>query len=208
MAVEPWPGTPTRSFSKNSAWHVIILIINSWNLSWEHCFKLWVKIFLASAPSTCFEEFFYLFPQMSLNGHTLSTATATSLVDCTNQCVAATGCKVSSPYDKNILKHRFYFTGCRLRLWHEIVRFERQNRQGWPGIPEFLGQRLLCGEWLCFSRFRGSSTHIRGSIRTITRASFSVATWVFKGYYFINHYFWQVLFTLIECQISVVFSQN
>jgi hypothetical protein len=47
----------------------------------------------SNAPSTCFEQFFFLFPGQNLDGHTISTVKATSLQDCAGQCVSNGGCK-------------------------------------------------------------------------------------------------------------------
>uniref|UniRef100_A0A915IAX2 PAN domain protein n=1 Tax=Romanomermis culicivorax TaxID=13658 RepID=A0A915IAX2_ROMCU len=50
------------------------------------------------SPSNCFEEFFYLFPQMTLDGHTISSQNSIkSLVDCTNLCITTANCKISWP---------------------------------------------------------------------------------------------------------------
>uniref|UniRef100_A0A915L5P6 Apple domain-containing protein n=1 Tax=Romanomermis culicivorax TaxID=13658 RepID=A0A915L5P6_ROMCU len=46
-----------------------------------------------AASSNCAEQFFFLFPQQTFDGSTLSTAKATSAADCAGQCTVTTNCQ-------------------------------------------------------------------------------------------------------------------
>jgi len=52
-----------------------------------------------SAPPECYEQFFFLFPRKTFNGHDIGTSKASSLADCAGHCVIMTPTCQAAVYD-------------------------------------------------------------------------------------------------------------